>query len=75
VSYSTPIRQPRRSISSRRFLRSAAGSALARSVQTTTRSIFEVCRACLRSAERVSSAIVPSAFTARHWKKQKPKLS
>ena len=36
---------------------------------------IEVCRACLRSAERVISVIAPSGFTTRHWKKQKPNVS
>ena len=37
--------------------------------------MIEVWRAWRRSAERVSSTIEPSAFTTRHWKKQKPNVS
>ena len=46
------------------------GSALTRSTQISIRSILEVWRACLRSAERVNSTMEPSALTTSVWKKQ-----
>ena len=46
------------------------GSAFTRSIQTSIFSILEVWRAWRRSAERVISTMLPSAFTTSVWKKQ-----
>ena len=70
VSNSTPMREPSRSMSLRRFLRSSVGSAFTRSTQTAMFSMVDVCRAWRRSAERVSNVIEPSAVTTSVWKKQ-----
>ena len=67
--------RPERPSSCASAFSSAAGAASFASFQMRMSSMSEVWRAWRKSAERVSSAMRPSAFTTRHWKKQKPKLS
>src|SRR6478735_3830108 len=69
------MRLPARPRSCASMSRSRAGFASRPSFQMRISARFEVCSAWRKSAERVSNAMLPSAFTTRHWKKQKPKVS